>query len=56
MVVRTGGKPVKSGFFRLSPDNRTDNRLDNRPATGVNFYAAHSLGSSSCSISSEVIS
>ena len=33
--------PVKSGVFRLSPDNQTDNqtdnRLDNKPATGTDF-------------------
>ena len=45
---------MKSGFSRLLPDNQTDNRLGNRPATGITFYAAHSLGSSSCSISSGV--
>ena len=33
--------PIKSGVFRLSPDNQTDNqtdnRLDNKPATGTDF-------------------
>jgi hypothetical protein len=37
MVVREGKTPVISGVFRLSPDNQTDNRLDNRPATGADF-------------------
>lgn len=33
--------PIKSGVFRLSPDNQTDNqtdnRLDNKTATGTDF-------------------
>lgn len=41
MVVRGEKMPVKSGVFRLSPDNQTDNqtdnRLDNKPATGTDF-------------------
>jgi len=28
---------AKSGVFRLSPDNQTDNRLDNKTATGTDF-------------------
>ena len=37
MVVRKKEMPVKSGVFRLSPDNQTDNRLNNKTATGTDF-------------------
>ena len=37
MVVRGEKMPVKSGVFRLSHDNQTDNRLDNKTATGIDF-------------------
>jgi len=37
MVVRGEKMPIKSGVFRLSPDNQTDNRLDNKTATGTVF-------------------
>jgi len=37
MVVRGEETPFKSGGFRLSPDNQTDNRLDNKTATGTDF-------------------
>ena len=37
MVVSGEEKPVKSGVFRLSTDNQTDNRLDNKTATGTDF-------------------
>ena len=29
--------PIKSGVFRLSPDNQTDNQTDNKTATGTDF-------------------
>ena len=37
MVVRKEETPVNSGLFRLLPDNQTDNRLDNKTATGTDF-------------------
>lgn len=37
MVVSREKTPIKSGVFRLSPDNQTDNRLDNKTATGTDF-------------------
>ena len=37
MVVSGEETPIKSGVFRLSPDNQTDNRLYNKTATGTDF-------------------
>ena len=38
VLVVCGEKvPIKSGVFRLSPDNQTDDRLDNKTATGTDF-------------------